>query len=242
LEKHGLKFRFSTKVTQATPTPNGVQVAMEPVTGGPSETIEADKLLVAVGRWPLTAGLKLERINLTPNARGFIGTNHFQTDVSNVWAIGDVTAGPMLAHKAEEDAVACIEQIANQSGEVNYDLIPSVVYTRPEVAWVGKSEEALKEAKIEYKVGKFPYLANSRAKVNHETQGFVKILIKADTQEILGAHMIGPGVSELIAEACLAMKLESDCETLARTTHPHPTLSEALRQAAMAANGWVMQT
>jgi len=180
-------------------------------------------------------------VGIVPDKRGVIANDHFKTGAPGVWVIGDVTSGPMLAHKAEDEAVACIELIAGKAGHVNYDVIPSVIYTYPEVATVGKTEEELKVAGTAYKVGKFPFLANSRAKVNHETEGFVKVLADAKTDRILGVHMIGPCVSEMIAEYAVAMEFAAASEDVARTCHPHPTRSEALRQAAMGVEGWTMQ-
>jgi dihydrolipoamide dehydrogenase len=176
-----------------------------------------------------------------PDAHGFIDTDHFLTSAPGVYAVGDVTHGPMLAHKAEDEAVACIEIIAGKAGHVNYEVIPSVVYTHPEVASVGKTEEELKAQGVAYKVGKFPFTANARAKVNHEAEGFVKVLADAATDRVLGVHMIGPDVGEMIAEYCVAMEFSAASEDVARTCHPHPTRSEALRQAAMGVEGWTMQ-
>jgi dihydrolipoamide dehydrogenase len=241
LTKQGFKFRLGVKVTGAVADDQGVKLTVEPKAGGAPETLEADIVLVAVGRRPVTAGLGLDRIGITPDARGFIDTDHYKTSVPGVWAIGDVTHGPMLAHKAEDEAVACIELIAGKAGHVNYDVIPGVIYTAPEVAWVGKTEEELKAAGVAYKAGKFPFAANSRAKVNHEAEGFVKVLADAKTDRILGVHMIGPGVGEMIGEYCVAMEFGGASEDVARTCHPHPTRSEALRQAAMGVEGWTMQ-
>ena len=241
LTKQGVKFRLSTKVTGAKVAKDGVVLTVEPVTGGPAEAISADYVLLAIGRRPYTAGLGLETVGVTPDGRGFIDTDHFRTSADGVWAIGDVTHGPMLAHKAEDEAVACIEIIAGRAGHVNYDVIPSVIYTFPEVASVGKTEEELKAAGVAYKVGKFPFTANSRAKVNHEAEGFVKVLADATTDRILGVHMVGPDVGEMIAEYCVAMEFAASSEDVARTCHPHPTRSEALRQAAMGVEGWTMQ-
>jgi dihydrolipoamide dehydrogenase len=173
--------------------------------------------------------------------RGFIQTDGFQTSAPGVYAIGDVIPGPMLAHKAEDEGVACVERIAGKAGVINEDVIPSVIYTWPEVASVGRTEEDLKAAGIAYKVGKFPFTANARARVNHETEGFVKVLADASTDRILGVHMIGPEVSEMIAEYCVAMEFSASSEDVARTCHPHPTRSEALRQSAMGVEGWTMQ-
>jgi len=241
LTKQGFKFRLGVKVTGAVANDKDVKLTVEPKAGGSAETLEADVVLVAVGRRPVTAGLGLDKIGITPDARGFIDTDHYKTTVPGVWAIGDVTHGPMLAHKAEDEAVACIELIAGKAGHVNYDVIPGVIYTAPEVAWVGKTEEELKAAGVAYKSGKFPFAANSRAKVNHEAEGFVKVLADAKTDRILGVHMIGPQVGEMIGEYCVAMEFGGASEDVARTCHPHPTRSEALRQAAMGVEGWTMQ-
>jgi dihydrolipoamide dehydrogenase len=241
LTKQGIVFKLSSKVTGAKAGKTGVKLTVEPVAGGPAETLEADYDLLAIGRRPYTEGLGLESVGITPDKRGFIETDHWKTSAPGVWAIGDVTLGPMLAHKAEDEAVACIETIAGKAGHVNYGIIPSVVYTSPEVAWVGKTEDELKAEGRAYKSGKFPFTANSRAKINHETEGFVKILADAVTDEVLGAHMIGPSVSEMVGEYCVAMEFRAASEDVARTCHPHPTRSEALKQAAMGVEGWTMQ-
>ena len=241
LTKQGMTFKLGTKVTGAKASKTGVALTMEPVAGGEPETLQADYVLLAIGRRPWTEGLGLESVGITPDKRGFIATDHWKTSAPGVWAIGDVTLGPMLAHKAEEEAVACIESIAGKAGHVNYGIIPSVVYTAPEVAWVGKTEEELKAEGRAYKSGKFPFLANSRAKINHETEGFVKVLADATTDEVLGVHMMGPSVSEMVGEYCVAMEFKAASEDVARTCHPHPTRSEALRQAAMGVEGWTMQ-
>ncbi|MGE5566283.1 MAG: dihydrolipoyl dehydrogenase [Parcubacteria group bacterium] len=241
LTKQGFKFKLGAKVTGAKASKSGVELTVEPVKGGEAETLTADYVLVAIGRRPYTEGLGLESVGVTPDKRGFIETDHFKTSAPGVWAIGDVIHGPMLAHKAEEDAVACIELIAGKAGHVDYNLVPSVVYTAPEVAWVGKTEEELKAAGVAYKAGKFPFTANSRAKINHETEGFVKVLADAKTDAVLGVHMVGPSVSEMIGEYCVAMAFTAASEDVARTCHPHPTRSEALRQAAMGVEGWTMQ-
>jgi dihydrolipoamide dehydrogenase len=241
LTKQGVKFRLSTKVTGAKAAKDGVVLTVEPVAGGAAEAITADVVLVCVGRRPVTQGLGLEATGVKVDQRGFVVTDHYKTSVPGIWAVGDVTTGPMLAHKAEDEAVACIEIIAGKAGHVNYDVIPGVIYTSPEVAWVGKTEEELKAAGVAYKVGKFPFTANSRAKVNHEAEGFVKVLADAKTDKVLGAHMIGPGVGEMIGEYCVAMEFSAASEDIARTCHPHPTKSEALRQAAMGVEGWTMQ-
>ncbi|PZR32733.1 dihydrolipoyl dehydrogenase [Caulobacter segnis] len=241
LVKQGFKFQLGAKVTGAEAGAKGVKLGFEPVAGGDAQTIEADYVLVAIGRRPYTQGLGLETVGITPDKRGMIANDHFKTGVAGVWVIGDVTSGPMLAHKAEDEGVACIEMIAGKAGHVNYGIIPGVVYTSPEVATVGQTEDELKAAGVAYKVGKFPFLANSRAKINHETDGFVKILADAKTDRILGAHMVGPNVGDMIAEYCVAMEFGGASEDVARTCHPHPTRSEALRQAAMGVEGWTMQ-
>ena len=241
LTKQGMTFKLGAKVTGAKVGEAGVDLSVEPAAGGATETISADYVLVAIGRQPFTDDLGLETVGITPDRRGFIDTDHFRTSAPGVFAIGDVTHGPMLAHKAEDEAVACIEIIAGKAGHVNYDVIPGVIYTAPEVATVGKTEEELKAVGIAYKAGKFPFAANSRAKVNHEAEGFVKVLADATTDRILGVHMIGPGVGEMIGEYCVAMEFSAASEDVARTCHPHPTRSEALRQAAMGVEGWTMQ-
>lgn len=241
LTKQGIVFRLGAKVTGATVTGAKVDLTVEPVAGGASETLQADRVLVAVGRQPITDGLGLAAAGVATDKRGFIETDHFRTSVAGIYAIGDVTRGPMLAHKAEDEAVACIEIIAGKAGHVNYGIIPNVVYTHPEVASVGATEEELKAAGTAYKVGKFPFTANARAKVNHETDGFVKVLADATTDRVLGVHMMGPDVSEMIGEYCVAMEFGAASEDIARTCHPHPTRSEALRQAAMGVEGWTMQ-
>lgn len=241
LAKQGVNFRLGAKVTGAKAGKSKVELTVEPAAGGAAETLSADRVLLAIGRRPYTAGLGLETVGLVPDARGFIETDHFRTSAEGVWAIGDVIHGPMLAHKAEEDAVACIELIAGKAGHVDYDLVPSVVYTAPEVAWVGRTEEQLKAEGRAYKAGKFPFAANSRAKINHETDGFVKVLADAATDEVLGVHILGPQAGELIGEYCVAMAFRAASEDIARICHPHPTRSEAGRQAAMGVEGWTMQ-
>lgn len=241
LTKQGITFKLSSKVTGAKALADGVELTVEPVAGGEAETLKADYVLLAIGRRAFTEGLGLESVGIVPDKRGIIETDHFRTSAPGVWAIGDVTRGPMLAHKAEDEAVACIELIAGKAGHVNYDVIPSVTYTFPEIATVGKTEEELKAAGVDYKIGKFPFTANARAKVNHEAEGFVKVLADAKTDRILGVHMIGPDVGEMIAEYCVAMEFSASSEDVARTCHPHPTRSEALRQAAMGVEGWTMQ-
>jgi dihydrolipoamide dehydrogenase len=241
LTKQGFAFKLGAKVTGAKATPKAVELTFEPVAGGAAETVTADYVLVAIGRRPYTQGLGLETVGIVPDKRGVIANHHYKTGVDGVWVIGDVTSGPMLAHKAEDEAVACIELIAGKAGHVNYDIIPGVIYTAPEVATVGKTEEELKAAGVAYKVGKFPFLANSRAKINHEAEGQVKVLADAKTDRILGVHMVGPNVGDMIAEYCVAMEFAGASEDVARTCHPHPTRSEALRQAAMGVEGWIMQ-
>ncbi|MHB8528468.1 MAG: dihydrolipoyl dehydrogenase [Caulobacteraceae bacterium] len=241
LTRQGVQFRLGVRVTGAKPRPDGVDLAFEPAAGGASESLEADCVLVAVGRRPYTDGLGLDTVGIRLDRGGFVETDHFRTGAPGIFAIGDVTHGPMLAHKAEDEAVACIETIAGGAGHVNYEVIPSVIYTFPEVAVVGRSEEELKAAGVDYKLGKFPFAANSRAKVNHEGEGFVKVLADAASDRILGVHMIGPDVSEMIGEYCVAMEFSAASEDVARTSHPHPTRSEALRQAAMGVEGWTMQ-
>jgi len=238
LQKQGIKFMMETKVTSVTKDGANYKVNVEGVKDGKVAALEADVVLVAVGRRPYTKNLGLESIGVKTNPKGFIEVDHARrTNVPGVWAIGDVIPGPMLAHKAEEEGIAVVEEIATPgAGHVNYDVIPSVIYTHPEVAWVGKTEEQLKSANVKYKVGKFLFAANSRAKTNDDTEGFVKFLTEASTDKILGAHMIGPNVGELIAEACLAMEYGASSEDVARTCHAHPTLSEAVKEAALAAH------
>ncbi|MEZ5920736.1 MAG: dihydrolipoyl dehydrogenase [Parvularculaceae bacterium] len=241
LKKQGMEFKLGAKVTKIDKLKTGLKISVEPAKGGDAEIIEADVALVAIGRRPFTKGLGLEKLGVKMTKRGFIETDHFQTSVKGVWAIGDCIDGPMLAHKAEDDGTAAVELIAGKAGHVNYDAVPSVVYTNPEVASVGKTEEQLKEAGVDYKVGKFPFMANSRAKTNHQTDGFVKILADAKTDRVLGAHMIGVGVGELIAEVVSVIEFGGASEDIARTCHAHPTRSEAVRQAAMGVEGWTMQ-
>ena len=241
LTRQGMTFKLGTKVTGAKTGKDGVELTLEPAAGGAAETLKGDVVLVAIGRRPYTEGLGLETVGIEPDRRGFIGNDHFRTNAGGVWVIGDVTHGPMLAHKAEEDGVAAIELIAGKAGHVDYDLVPSVVYTAPEVAWVGKTEEQLKEAGVAYKTGKFPFTANSRAKINHETDGFVKVLADAAPDRFLGVHILGPQAGEMIGEACVAMAFGGASEDIARICHPHPTRSEAVRQAAMGVEGWTMQ-
>lgn len=240
--KQGMEFHLSTKVTGVDASDaDMLKVTIEPAEGGEAKTLEADTVLVCIGRRPYTEGLGLENVGIETDKRGIIANDHFRTSAENVWVIGDCTSGPMLAHKAEDEGTACAERIAGKAGHVNYGVIPGVVYTAPEIAAVGKTEEELKAEGRKYKKGKFPFQANSRARTNHQTEGFVKILADAETDEILGAHMLGANVGEMIAEICLAMEFQAASEDIARTCHPHPTLTEAIRQAAMGVEGWTMQ-
>lgn len=241
LSKQGMNFRLGSRVAAAAVKGKSVELSIEPATGGSAQVLEADYVLVAIGRRPYTQGLGLESVGLATDGRGMLVNQHHRTDVPGVWVIGDVTSGLMLAHKAEDEAIACIEKIAGKAAEVNYDVIPNVIYTKPEVACVGKTEEQLKTEGRPYRVGKFPFTANSRAKINHETEGFVKVLADERTDEILGVHMVGPSVSEMIGEYCVAMEFAASAEDIALICHPHPTRSEALRQAAMGVEGWIMQ-
>lgn len=235
LEKQGFKFRLSTKVTAAKREGKKVIVTIEPSGGGASETIKADAVLVSIGRRPYTQGLGLENVGLKTDAKGRIEVNdHFQTAVPNIYAIGDVIAGPMLAHKAEEEGIAAVETMAGQKGHVNPDAIPSVIYTWPEVATVGLTEEQVKEKGIQYKVGKFPFLANSRSRATGDTDGFVKIIADAKTDKVYGVHIIGPQAGALIAEAVLALEYGASSEDIARTCHAHPTYNESVKEAALA--------
>lgn len=241
LKKQGLEFKLGQKVTGASIGSGEVTLQMEPAKGGPAENLSAEKILVAIGRRPFTRGLGVKEAGVELDERGFVNTDHFRTNIETIWAIGDVTHGPMLAHKAEDEAVAVAETITGQKGHMDYDTIPSVIYTEPEVAWVGKSEEELQKADIPYKVGQFPFMANSRARANGASEGFVKVLAHSETDQLLGVHMLGAGVGEMIAEAVTVMAFGGSSEDIARTCHPHPTQSEALRQAAMGVEAWTMQ-
>jgi dihydrolipoamide dehydrogenase len=235
LQKQGIAFRLSSKVTGVTNSGPRLTATIEPAAGGTAETIEADVVLVAIGRIPFTEGLGLEDVGVKKDNRGRVVVDpHYQTSVPGIYAIGDVIAGPMLAHKAEDEGVAAAEIIAGHAGHVNYDVIPNVIYTYPEFASVGKSEEELKEAGIAYNAGKFPFTANGRAKVNMTTDGFVKILADAKTDRVLGIHILGADAGNMIAEAAIAMELGASAEDIARTCHAHPTLPEAVKEAAMA--------
>ena len=242
LTKQGLTFQLSTKVTGVEKTKAGLKVTVEPAAGGDKSIIECDVMLVSIGRIPFTGNLGLAEIGVAMDKRGRIVTdNHFKTSVPGIYAIGDVREGVMLAHKAEDEGTACAEIIAGKPGHVNYDTIPSVVYTFPEVATVGKTEEELKAAGIAYKVGKFPFTANARAKTIMATDGMVKIMADAATYKVLGCAIVGPDAGNLIAEVVLAMEFGASSEDIARTCHSHPTLTEAVRQAAMGVEGWTMQ-
>jgi len=236
LQKQGIAFKLSSKVTAVDTSGKVLKVNVEPAAGGgAAEAIEADVVLVAIGRVPYTEGLGLEALGVkTDNRRRVIVDPHFQTNVPGIYAIGDVIAGPMLAHKAEEEGVAVAELIAGQAGHVNYDVIPNVVYTTPEIASVGKTEEELKAAGVAYQVGKFPFTANARARANLATEGFVKILADAKTDRVLGVHILGPDAETMIAEAAIAMEFGASSEDIARTCHAHPTLNEAVKEAALA--------
>ncbi|MDV5822994.1 dihydrolipoyl dehydrogenase [Sphingobium naphthae] len=236
-KKQGFEYKLGTKVTSAEIVGEGVKLTVEPAAGGEAETIEADVVLVSIGRRPNTEGLGLDKIGLEVNQRGQIEIDHdFATKAPGVWAIGDVVPGPMLAHKAEDEGIAVAENIAGLTGIVNHDVIPSVVYTRPEIAGVGLTEEAAKE-KGAVKVGKFPMLANSRAKTNHEPDGFVKIIADAETDKVLGVWIIATVAGTMIAQAAQAMEFGASSEDIAYTCHAHPTHSEAIKEAAMAVTG-----
>jgi dihydrolipoamide dehydrogenase len=237
-KKQGFEIRTSTKVTAAEKTGEGVTLTVEPAQGGEAQTIEADVVLVSIGRRPNVEGLNLEAAGIQLNKRGQIEVDHdFRTGVEGVYAIGDVTPGPMLAHKAEDEGIAVAEILAGQIGIVNHDVIPGVVYTFPEIASVGKTEEELKEAGVEIKIGKFPMMANSRAKTNRETDGFVKVIADARTDRVLGVHIIASVAGTMIAQAAQAMEFGATSEDIAYTCHAHPTHSEAVKEAAMAVTG-----
>jgi len=235
LKKQGINFKLNSKVTAVTKVLDQAVVDFTNIESAKRERIQTDKVLIAVGRKPNIEGLNLTKIGIQKDTQGRIQVNKkFQTKFKNIYAIGDVIPGPMLAHKAEDEGIAVAEIIAGQAGHVNYDVIPAVIYTSPEVAAVGKTEEQLKKEKIKYKVGKFPFLANSRAKVNNETEGFVKIIADEKSDKVLGAHMIGSHVGTLIAEVALAMEFGASSEDIARTCHAHPTYTEAIKEAALA--------
>ena len=235
LSKQGIKFKMGSKVDSVKDQGKSVLISYTNVKNSKKENVEVDKVLVSVGRKPYTEGLNLSKIGVKKDSKGRINVNgKLQTSVSNIYAIGDVIKGPMLAHKAEEEGIAVAEILAGQAGHVNYDVIPGVIYTSPEVATVGKTEEQLKEENKSYKIGKFPFLANSRAKVNNETEGFVKILADSKTDKVLGVHIIGPHCGDMIAEMALAMEFGASAEDIARTCHAHPTHTEAIKEAALA--------
>jgi dihydrolipoamide dehydrogenase len=237
LEKQHIKFQLSTKVTGVTKGPNGVTITTESVgEGGVTGKLECDVVLVSVGRRPFTDNLGLKEVGVKLDEKGRVDVNeHMQTNIPNIYAIGDVIRGPMLAHKAEDEGLAIAEYLKNGGGHVNYGAIPSVIYTHPEVAWVGQTEEELKKKNIAYRVGKFPFAGNSRAKTNADTEGFVKFLADKETDKILGVHIMGSMAGELIGECVLAIEYGASSEDIARTCHAHPTLSEAVKEAAMAA-------
>lgn len=235
LTKQGINFKMGSKVNNVKSNISGVSINYTDLKSSKNETLEFDKVLLSVGRKPYTEGLNLTKIGVKKDNKGRIEVNEkLQTSIKNIYAIGDVIKGPMLAHKAEEEGIAVAEILAGQAGHVNYNVIPGVIYTSPEVATVGKTEEQLKEEKHSYKVGKFPFLANSRAKVNNETEGFVKILADSKTDKVLGVHIIGPHCGDMIAEMALAMEFGASAEDIARTCHAHPTHTEAIKEAALA--------
>ena len=235
LQKQGIKFKLGTKVTKGDDSGATVALGVEAAKGGKEESLDADVVLVAIGRKPYTDGLGLDAIGIEKDEKGrLVIDQEYRTKIPHIRVVGDVTFGPMLAHKAEEEAVAAIEYIKKGYGHVNYGAIPSVMYTHPEVAWVGQTEAEIKAAGIKYNIGNFPFSANSRAKTNLETEGFVKFISDAETDRILGVHIIGPNAGEMIAEATLAVEYGASSEDVARTCHAHPTLAEAFKEAAMA--------
>jgi dihydrolipoamide dehydrogenase len=234
-EKQGMTFKLGSKVTAVDASGKKLKATVEPAKGGAAETIEADVVLVSIGRVPYTEGLGLKEVGVALDERGRVKTDaHFATNVKGIYAIGDAIAGPMLAHKAEDEGMAAAEIIAGKAGHVNYDVIPNVVYTYPEIATVGKSEDELKAANVAYNAGKFPFTANGRAKANQKTEGFVKILADAKTDRVLGVHIVGADAGNMIAEAAVAMEFGASSEDIARTCHAHPTLPEAVKEAALA--------
>jgi dihydrolipoamide dehydrogenase len=235
LGKQGIAFKLSTKVTGVKPDGDGLSVTIEPAKGGAAETMKADVVLVSIGRRPYVSGLGLEMAGVQRDEKGRVKTDgHFNTNVPGIYAIGDVITGPMLAHKAEEEGVALAEMLAGQAGHVNYETCPNIVYTSPELAAVGKTEEELKAAGIEYKVGKFPFLANGRAKAAGDTDGLVKLIADAKTDRLLGAHILGPNAGTMIHECVMAMEFQASAEDVARAFHGHPTHNEAIKEAALA--------
>jgi dihydrolipoamide dehydrogenase len=238
MKKQGMKLRLATKVTSAKTGKAGIRLSVEPAAGGKAEAIDCDTVLVSIGRRPYTEGLGLDKAGVATDERGFIVVDdRYRTTVDGVYAIGDCIPGPMLAHKAEDEGVACVEAIAGQKSHVNYDAIPSIVYTWPEIAAVGATEQQLKGAGIEYRSGSFPFTANSRARTNMETDGFVKILADAGTDRVLGAHIVGPDAGTMIHEIVAVMEFGGAAEDIARSSHGHPTLSEAVKEAALAVAG-----
>ena len=240
LKKQGFNFKMEKKVTSAKKLASGaIELTVEPSAGGDAETLEADVVLVATGRKPYTSGLGLDAAGVETNARGqvVVDMHTYATNKPGVYAIGDIVEGPMLAHKAEEEGISCVEQLAGKPGHVNYDDIPSIIYTHPEVAWCGKTEEEVKASGAEYNVGTFPFAANSRARTNDDSEGLVKFVSCAKTDKILGAHIVGPQAGELLGECVLAMEYGASTEDVARTCHGHPTLSEAVKEAALATGG-----
>ena len=234
LEKQGIAFQLGTKVTGAKKGKAGVELTVEPAAGGKASKVKADVVLLCIGRTPYTEGLGLESVGIALDERGRIPVNgSLQTSVPSIWAIGDVIAGPMLAHKAEEEGVAAVETMAGQHGHINYDVIPAVIYTHPELATVGKTEEELKAAGVDYKSSKFPFMANSRARANGDADGFVKMLIDKKTDRVYGVHILGPQAGTLIAEAALALEYGASSEDIGRTCHSHPDLNEAVKEAAL---------
>ena len=235
LTKQGIIFKMGSKVNNVKSKSSGVEINYTNIKNSKNELAVFDKVLVSVGRKPYTEGLNLSKVGIKKDKKGRIEVNEkLQTSVKNIYAIGDVIKGPMLAHKAEEEGIAVAEILVGQAGHVNYDVIPGVIYTSPEVATVGKTEEQLKDENKSYKIGKFPFLANSRAKVNNETEGFVKILADSKTDKVLGVHIIGPHCGDMIAEMALAMEFGASAEDIARTCHAHPTHTEAIKEAALA--------
>jgi dihydrolipoamide dehydrogenase len=238
LAKQGMLFKLGSKVTSAVNAGASVSLVVEAAAGGVAEKMVADVVLLAIGRRPYSEGLGLDKVGVKLDERKrIVVDHHFQTNVPGIYAIGDVIAGPMLAHKAEDEGVVCAEMMAGQSGHINYDAIPGVVYTWPEAASVGKSEEELRKAGVEYKVGKFPFSANGRARAMAETEGFVKILADARTDKVLGAHIVGADAGTIIAELAMAIEFGASSEDIARTCHAHPTLNECVKEAALAVDG-----
>jgi dihydrolipoamide dehydrogenase len=236
LAKQGMTFKLGSKVTKADTSGAGVKLTVEPAKGGAAETVEADIVLVSIGRRPYLQGLGLDKAGVKLTTHGRIEVDgHFQTSVPGIYAIGDAIDGPMLAHKASEDGVACVETIAGQKGHVDWNLVPSVLYTQPEVAWVGKTEEQLKAANIAYKIGKYPFTADPRSRANAATEGFVKVLADKATDQVLGVHIIGAEAGTMIAEAAMAMEFKASAEDIGRVCHAHPTVNEAMKEAALAA-------